>query len=198
MKKQSKTVKTKKKNMQNNVDSLVVQCIIQEMGKNPICFIPIINEILSKNNPDSRAVIKTISEGLMKTAISQADLVKAVKTRILEMIDSITTDQVMKIVNEQRLSLSSDSKKFLEDVGKAAMVDCCEKYFNEKKKVIDKILEDYFKTINKYIEAELTKASSKYLEKAEKIKKENEVNLTVDESIKDDVLKYVEFLQSKK
>lgn len=193
-----KQTKTKEKSMKNNVDNLVVQCIIQEMGKNPLCFIPIIETVLSKNNPDSRAVVKVIAEGLMKAAISQKDLVKEIKMRILEMIGGITTQQVMNIINEQRLSLSSDSKKFLEDVGKAAMVDCCEKYFNEKKKVIDKILDDYFKTINNYIETELTKASSKYIEKAKEIKKEHEVNITVDESIKDDVLKYVEFLQGTK
>ena len=198
--KTSKIMKTKsiKKKPSNTTDSLVTQLVLHEMGKNPLCFVPIINEIVSEGNPDSRKIIQLIAEGLVKAAVSQKELVKEVKERILDMISGITSEQVMNIVNQQRLSLSKDSKKFLEEVGRAAMVDCCERYFNEKRKEIDKILSDYFKTINGYIENQISKASEKYIDKAEKLKKEHEVTLTIPDSMKDDVVKYVEFLQSKK
>ena len=194
----TKKIKTMKKKPSNTADSLVTQLVIHEMGQNPLCFVPIINEIVSKGNPDSRKIVQLIAEGLVKAAVSQKELVKEVKERILDMISGITSEQVMNIVNQQRLSLSKDSKKFLEEVGRAAMVDCCERYFNEKRKEIDKILADYFKTINGYIENQINKASEKYIDKAEKLKKEHEVTLTIPDSMKDDVVKYVEFLQSKK
>lgn len=194
----TKKIKTMKKKPSNSTDSLVTQLVLHEMSQNPLCFVPIINEIVSEGNPDSRKIVQLIAEGLVKAAVSQKELVKEVKERILDMISGITSEQVMNIVNQQRLSLSKDSKKFLEEVGRAAMVDCCEKYFNEKRKEIDKILADYFKTINGYIENQISKASEKYIDKAEKLKKEHEVTLTIPDSMKDDVVKYVEFLQSKK
>ena len=194
----TKKIKTMKKKPSNTADSLVTQLVIHEMGQNPLCFVPIINEIVSKGNPDSRKIVQLIAEGLVKAAVSQKELVKEVKERILDMISGITSEQVMNIVNQQRLSLSKDSKKFLEEVGRAAMVDCCERYFNEKRKEIDKILADYFKTINGYIENQINKASEKYIDKEKKLKKEHEVTLTIPDSMKDDVVKYVEFLQSKK
>ena len=194
----TKKIKTMKKKPSNSTDSLVTQLVLHEMGQNPLCFVPIINEIVSEGNPDSRKIVQLIAEGLVKAAVSQKELVKEVKERILDMISGITSEQVMNIVNQQRLSLSKDSKKFLEEVGRAAMVDCCERYFNEKRKEIDKILADYFKTINGYIENQISKASEKYIDKAEKLKKEHEVTLTIPDSMKDDVVKYVEFLQSKK
>lgn len=195
-----KTQKQKKnmKKQNSSIDNLVVRCIIEEMGKNPLSFIPIINEILSKNNPDNRVIIKNISEGLTKAAISQKDLVNTVHDKILDMIGEITSRQVIDIVNEQRISLSADSKKFLEEVGRTTMISLCEKYFESKRKQIDQIFSDYFKTINNYIKEELDKTSEKVKKEATKADKKNRVDISVPESISDEVSRYVQFLQSKK
>lgn len=195
-----KTTKQKsdRKITNSSIDNLVVRCIIEEMGKNPVSFIPIINEVLSGNNPDNRLIIKNISEGLSRAAVSQTELVKSVRLKILDMIEGITSKEIINIVNEQRISLSSDSKKFLEEVARTTMVNLCEKYFEEKRKQIDQIFEDYFKTISTYIEKQLNSSEKKCKKNAEIQSKKHQVNLEIPSSMKDDVIQYVQFLQSKK
>lgn len=190
--------KEKKKNTNSSIDNLVVRCIIEEMGKNPLSFIPIINEVLSENNPDNRVIIKNISEGLTEAAISQKELIQSVHGKILEMIEGITTGEIIKIVNEQRMSLSADSKKFLEEVARTTMINLCEKYFESKKKEIDEIFKDYFNTINGYIKQELDKTSKKCKKEAKIAEKKNQVSLDIPIDMKEDVTQYIQFLQSKK
>lgn len=191
-------VKKNMKKQNSSIDNLVVRCIIEEMGKNPLSFIPIINEIMSKNNPDNRVIIKNISEGLTKAAISQKDLVNSVHDRILDMIGEITSGQIIDIVNKQRISLSNDSKKFLEEVARTTMVSLCEKYFESKRKQIDQIFSDYFKTINNYIKEELNTTSEKVKREIAKVDEKTRVDISVPASLSDEVSKYVQFLQSKK
>ena len=191
-----KTIGNKKQ--EAKIDNLVVRCIIEEMGKNPIAFIPIINEILTTKNPDNRIIIKNISDGLTKAAVSQTELINKVKDKIFDMVQITTSDEVVKIVNEQRLSLSSESKKFLENIAKDIITSLCEKYFESKKKEIDEIFSDYFKDIKKYIEIELTKKVKKSKKETEDKDKKNKCNISVPLNLKDEVAQYVSFLQSKK
>lgn len=191
-----KTIGNKKQEVK--IDNLVVRCIIEEMGKNPIAFIPIINEILTTKNPDNRIIIKNISDGLTKAAVSQTELINEVKDKIFDMVQITTSDEVVKIVNEQRLSLSSESKKFLENIAKDIITSLCEKYFESKKKEIDEIFSDYFKDIKKYIEIELTKKVKKSKKETEDKDKKNKCNISVPLNLKDEVAQYVSFLQSKK
>lgn len=191
-----KTIGNKKQEVK--IDNLVVRCIIEEMGKNPIAFIPIINEILTTKNPDNRIIIKNISDGLTKAAVSQTELINKVKDKIFDMVQITTSDEVVKIVNEQRLSLSSESKKFLENIAKDIITSLCEKYFESKKKEIDEIFSDYFKDIKNYIEIELTKKVKKSKKETEDKDKKNKCNISVPLNLKDEVAQYVSFLQSKK
>ena len=180
-----------------NIDSLVVKCIIETMGKNPLAFIPIIQTIMDPKNPDSDRLTREISKSLTDACITDKEFKQRVGQQILDMINQTTSEQVIGIVNQQRLSLSKDSKKYLEHIARETMVSICEKYFEIKKKEIDKIFNDYFKELKNYIETQIDKTHEKVQKEIKESREKNTVSVEIPADIKDDILKYALFLQKK-
>ena len=105
--------KSNNKNQEYKLDNMVTKCIIEEMGRNPISFIPIINEILSNNGPDKRKIVSLISDALKDSIITNEELKKQVTAEIKELTKSVVKDDVIAIIEENRISLNDDAKKWL-------------------------------------------------------------------------------------
>ena len=175
---------------------MVTKCIIEEMGRNPISFIPIINEILSNDGPDKRKIVSLISDALKDSIITNEELKKQVTAEIKELTKAVVKDDVIAIIEENRISLNDDAKKWLDELGNQTMINLCEKYFQEKRAQIDSILDDYFATIRKYIEHKLNQTSIDLKKDVSIMEDKNKINIEVPCQFKDKVAEYVSFLQS--
>lgn len=189
--------KSKPNNKQEyKLDNMVTKCIIEEMGRNPASFIPIINEILSKDNPDKRKIVTLISDALKDCIITNEDLKKQVTEEVKELTKVTVKDDVLSIIEENRISLNDDAKKWLDELGNQTMISLCEKYFQEKRAQIDSILDDYFATIRKYIEHKLNQTSIELKNDINVLQDKNKISIDVPSQFKDKVTEYVSFLQS--
>lgn len=189
--------KSKSNNKQEyKLDNMVTKCIIEEMGRNPASFIPIINEILSKDNPDKRKIVTLISDALKDSIVSNEDLKKQVSEEVKELTKVTVKDDVLSIIEENRISLNDDAKKWLDELGNQTMISLCEKYFQEKRAQIDSILDDYFATIRKYIEHKLNQTSIELKNDINVLQDKNKISIDVPSQFKDKVTEYVSFLQS--
>lgn len=189
--------KSKSNNKQEyKLDNMVTKCIIEEMGRNPASFIPIINEILSKDNPDKRKIVTLISDALKDSIVNNEDLKKQVSEEVKELTKVTVKDDVLSIIEENRISLNDDAKKWLDELGNQTMISLCEKYFQEKRAQIDSILDDYFATIRKYIEHKLNQTSIELKNDINVLQDKNKISIDVPSQFKDKVTEYVSFLQS--
>ena len=189
--------KSKSNNKQEyKLDNMVTKCIIEEMGRNPASFMPIINEILSKDNPDKRKIVTLISDALKDCIITNEDLKKQVSEEVKELTKVTVKDDVLSIIEENRISLNDDAKKWLDELGNQTMISLCEKYFQEKRAQIDSILDDYFATIRKYIEHKLNQTSIELKNDINVLQDKNKISIDVPSQFKDKVTEYVSFLQS--
>lgn len=180
----------------SKTDSVVVKYIISAMAKNPLVFIPIIQTIMDPKNPDSPKLRDQIVKSITSAIVGDKQLKKLCLDRILENIQTCTDQEIFNIVNDQRLQLEEDSKKFIESIQKQTTVTLCEKYFKTKKEIIDKIFDDYFKELSKSIadnvEALNKRTKDVLIEKSD----ENSVNIKVPNSMKNKVIEYVKFLET--
>lgn len=188
--------KSNNKSQECKLDNMVTKCIIEEMGRNPISFVPIINEILSNDGPDKRKIVSLISSALKDSIITNEELKKQVTAEIKELTKAVVKDDVVAIIEENRISLNDDAKKWLDELGNQTMINLCEKYFQEKRAQIDSILDDYFTTIRKYIEHKLNQTSVELKKDVSILEDKNKINIEVPCQLKDKVAEYVSFLQS--
>lgn len=186
----------KKKKISNNTADAMTRYIVDSIAKNPLAFIPVIQTMLSPDNPDSDRLHQMIAESICKALVSKNDFKNICLERIVENIQQCTDKEIFKIVNDQRVALESDSKEFIRNIQEKTTVTLCEKYFNTQKKKLDSIFEDYFKEITKSIKSHIDALDAKTQDVIIKASDKNSVSIQVPNHMKNKVVEYMKFLQT--
>ena len=186
-----------KKKKPSNAEEFISKYIIDSIAKNPMAFIPVIETMLDPKNPDTNKLHELIADSIAKAVVTKNDIKNLCLKRILENIEHCTDKEIFKIVNDQRVTLEKDSREFIKNIQEKTTVTLCEKYFESQRKKLDTIFEDYFKELTKSIVGYIETLNSRTQDVIVKESSKNSVSIEVPNSMKNKVVEYVKFLQSK-
>lgn len=175
-------------------DEKLISNLVKRIGKDPIFMVSVIETILDPKNPDSQPVrkqiIKLLSDQILKDEKYIDEIKQCIRNNINLVIENLLND------------IFEKNNDFVKQKLNDSITLKCNSFINSKMEFMNKLFDDYFCNLKSLVENKLSDAEK---ETAVEIKKDSQDGdsknyqlMSVPDSIKDDVEKYIEFLKYKK
>lgn len=160
---------------------------INDKLTDPVFMKSIIETVMDPKNPDSgklkKEILKNISNCIQKDDV----FLTTIKGIVLENAENITKDIVTKTIN--------GSSEYLTNALVASINVMCQDYFEEKKIGITNIIN---KTVNDCVSDIIQSYENNIDACKDKVESAKTPDVDIPNELKDDVLKYIEFLKFNK
>ena len=175
-------------------DEKLICNLMDRIKKDPIFMVSVIETIMDPKNPDSqmirKEIIKVLSDELLRDEKYIEDIKETIKNNINVVIDNLL------------LSIFTQNEDYVKQKINESITAKFNDFINSKMDFMKKLFDDYFSNLKNLVENKLNDAEKETSDKIRKddseIDNKNCQLVSIPDSIKEDVQKYIDFLKFKK